>query len=141
MVKVVSPLFTKMTGKFGPVYFKTREGQIIMHHSIKIRPGPTHKQRDHRNVFRWTVKRYRNLLPAERTNLKLWASSVLKTINGFTYWKKADMLPITFKTMEDKEGSAPDKRYVMMLVEHPMLFHVKITNEANTETYYDSASA
>lgn len=141
MVKVKSPLFSKMKGKIGQVHFQTHGEQIRMHHILKIRPGPTHKQREHRNKFAWAVKRYRNLLPNERRNLQMWASSVLRTVNGFTYWKKADILPITIETLEDKEGSAPDTRYLKLLVKHPMLFHVKITSEDGQVTYYDSASA
>lgn len=141
MVKVKSPLFSRMKGKIGQVHFQTQGGQIRMHHILKIRPGPTHAQLEHRNRFKWAIKRYRNLLPSERENLKLWASRVLRTASGYDYWTKADLAAITFETLEDKEGSAPDKRYVMVLVKHPMLYHVKITNEEDTETYYDSASA
>jgi len=130
-----------MKGKLAMVDFRTQEGQIIMRHTIKIRPGPTHKQRDHQLAFRWVIKRYRNLLPAERTNLKLWASRVLRTASGYDYWTKAGFAAITCKTLEDKEGSAPDKRYIKLLVEHPLLWHVKITNEADTETFFDSAAA
>ena len=141
MVKVTSPIFEEMRGKIGPVHFQMRKGEIIMHHILKIRPGPTHAQRDHRLKFYWVIKRYRNLLPNERRNLQLWASSVLKTASGYDYWTKADFADPSFKVMEDKEGSAPDKRFIKVLVEHPLLYHVKITNEANTETYYDSATA
>jgi len=141
MVKVTSPIFSKMQGKIGPVHFQTYGKQIRMHHIRKIRPGPTHKQLDHQNRFRWAIKRFRNLLPSERENLQLWASRVLKTASGYDYWTKADFAEIAFKTLEDKEGSAPDKRYIKLLVSHPMLFHVKITSEDEQETYFDSADA
>jgi len=140
MVTVISPHWTKMKGRIGSWTFQKGKGSISMHYCSKPEPPGVGGQIPQREKFKVCMEKWHALPPSQQRHLREYCLENLTNYSGCNLFMEGCTTIPACKLIIDDLDVPTQLRYVVVMTAHPLLKYVKVSNNAETVTYWEAGA-
>ena len=127
-----------MRGRIGAWTFQKGRGSISMHYCTKKEKPAKGGQIPQRQKYKDASDKWKDLPKSQQVHLQEFCDVNLLSYSGFNLFVEACVTLPGSRLYIDDLDPVTNKRYVVVAAGHPLLKYVKLMNEAETVTYWES---